>query len=85
MSGETLLRSAKGLPLAERMELCRGLWNDIVTSDELTPGEAEEIDRRLADHLDNPEEVVAWEDVKARLDAKYKFCRFSTPAAKQSN
>jgi putative addiction module component (TIGR02574 family) len=77
MSGETVLQTAKGLPLAERMELCRGLWNDIVTSDELTPGEAEEIDRRLADHLDNPEDVVAWEEVKARLDAKNKGYPFS--------
>ena len=24
------------------------------------------------DHLDNPNDVVSWEEVKARLDAKYR-------------
>jgi putative addiction module component (TIGR02574 family) len=54
------------------MELCRSLWEDIAASDELTPGEAEEIERRLAEHLKNPDDVVEWNEVRARLDAKYK-------------
>ena len=41
-------------------------------SHELTPGEAELIDRRLQDHLDNPDDVVSLEEVKAKLDAKYR-------------
>jgi putative addiction module component (TIGR02574 family) len=44
----------------------------IVSSPELTPGEAEFIDRRLQEHLDNPNDVVSWEEVKSRLDAKYR-------------
>ena len=66
-----VLKEACALPLAEQIELCRKLWDSILGSKELTPGEAELIDRRLRDHLDNPDDVVSWEEVKARLDSKY--------------
>ena len=72
MSSEMVFKEARALPLAEQIELCRNLWDGIVESKELTPGEAELIDRRLQDHLDNPNDVVSWEEVKARLDAKYR-------------
>ena len=72
MSSEMIFKEARALPLAERIELCRDLWDGIVESKELTPGEAELIDRRLEDHLDNPNDVVSWEEVKAKLDAKYR-------------
>ncbi|PYJ60896.1 MAG: addiction module component [Verrucomicrobia bacterium] len=72
MSSEMVFREARALPLVERIELCRNLWEDIVESKELTSGEAELIDRRLQDHLDNPDDVVSWEEVKAKLDAKYR-------------
>ncbi len=71
MSSETIFKEARALPFTEQVELCRNLWDDIVGSHELAPGEAELIDRRLQDHLDNPNDVVSWEEVKARLDAKY--------------
>ena len=67
-----VFREARALPLVERIELCRNLWEDIVESKELTSGEAELIDRRLQDHLDNPDDVVSWEEVKAKLDSKYR-------------
>jgi len=69
MSSEMLLKEARALPLAEQVELCRNLWNGIVGSHELTPGEAELIDRRLQDHSANPGDVVSLDEVKARLDA----------------
>ena len=71
MSSEMLFKEARALPLAEQIDLCRNLWDRIAGSHELTPGEAELIDRRLQDHLDNPDDVVSWEEVKAKLDAKY--------------
>jgi putative addiction module component (TIGR02574 family) len=73
MSSEMVFKEARALPLAEQIELCRNLWDGILESKELTPGEAELIDRRLQDHLENPDDVVSWEEVKAKLDAKY--CR----------
>jgi putative addiction module component (TIGR02574 family) len=72
MSTETVFKEARALPLAEQVELCRNLWDEIVESKELTPGEAELIDRRLQDHLKNPGDVVSWAEVKAKLDAKYR-------------
>jgi putative addiction module component (TIGR02574 family) len=72
MSSEMVFKEARALPLAEQIELCRSLWDGIVGSKELTPGEAELIDRRLQEHLDHPDDVVSWEEVKARLDTKYR-------------
>ena len=72
MSSEMVFKEARALPLAEQIELCRNLWDGITGSHELTPGEAELIDRRLQDHRDNPDDVVSLEEVKAKLDAKYR-------------
>ena len=71
MSSEMVLKEARALPLAEQIELCRTLLDGIVGSHELTPGEAELIDRRFRDHLANPGDIASLEEVKARLDAKY--------------
>ena len=71
MTSETVLKEARALPLAEQIELCRNLWDEIVESKELTSGEAELIDRRLQEHLDNPDDVISMEELKAKLDAKY--------------
>ena len=72
MSSEMVFKEARALPLAEQIELCRNLWDGIAGSHELTPGEAELIDRRLQDHRDNPDDVVSLAEVKAKLDAKYR-------------
>jgi len=72
MSSEMVLKEARALPLAEQIELCRNLWEGIVESRELTPGEAELIDRRMEEHISHPEDVVPLEEVKARLEAKYR-------------
>ena len=71
MSSEMVFKEARALPLAEQIELCRNLWEGIAGSHELTPGEAELIDQRLQDHLNNPDDVVSLAEVKAKLDAKY--------------
>ena len=72
MSSEMVFKEARALPLAEQIELCRNLWDGIIGSRELTPGEAELIDSRLQDHFKNPNDVVSLEEVKAKLDAKYR-------------
>jgi putative addiction module component (TIGR02574 family) len=72
MSSEMVFKEARALPLAEQIELCRNLWDEIVESKELTPGEAALIDQRLHDHLNNPNDVVSWEEAKKKLDAKYR-------------
>ena len=69
-----LFDTAKSLPLPERIELAKALWESIIQDGyepELTTEQAEELDRRVAAHAKNPDDVVAWERVKADLESKY--------------
>ena len=70
----SILDTAKSLPLSERIELVEALWESIIQDGyepELTTAQTEELDRRLAAHEKNPDDVVAWETVKADLESKY--------------
>jgi len=70
----SILDTAKNLPLSERIELVEALWESIILDGyepALTAAQAEELDRRLAAHEKNPDDVVPWEKVKADLESKY--------------
>ena len=70
----TLLETAKTQPLAERIRLAEALWENITLEGyepELTTAQTAELDRRLAEHQQTPEDVVPWESVKAELENKY--------------
>jgi len=69
MSSAQVLDLLEKLPVEEQREVFEQLREKF--DDELAPGEAELIDRRLQDHLNHPEDVIPFETVKARLDAKY--------------
>jgi putative addiction module component (TIGR02574 family) len=58
----------------ERIELVEDLWDSIAQHDvpTLTGEQKEELDRRYAEHLRDPRSASKWEDVKARLLARYK-------------
>lgn len=59
-----ILDTAKRLPLSERIELVEALWESIIKDGyepELTTAQAEELDRRLAAHEKNPDDVAEWE------------------------
>ena len=69
-----LLESAKALPLSERIALAEALWDSITSEGyepAVTPAQAAELQRRLAEHRDDPQSAVPWEKVKADLDAKF--------------
>lgn len=69
-----ILDTVKSLPLSERIELVEALWESILQDGyepELTATQAEELDRRLASHEKNPDDVVPWETVKADPESKY--------------
>ncbi len=59
---------------AERIELVQDLWDSIKPEDlpPLTADEMDELDRRLAEHHRDPSTAMPWEEVKARLLARYK-------------
>jgi putative addiction module component (TIGR02574 family) len=63
-----LLEEAKRLPLVDRAELFEALWESLREEGydpDLTPAQATELDARLQDHREHPEDVVSWEEVKA--------------------
>ena len=59
----------KSLSVDERLNIVEAIWDSIVADAadiEVTPAERELIERRLATYLANPNDVVPWEEVKAR-------------------
>ena len=70
MMNTTLLRQASLLDIEEQIELVEAIWNGIVSRQAvppLTESQKTELDRRLADHLDDPENVQSWHEVKAAM------------------
>lgn len=58
------------LGVEERLALVAEIWDSIAadgTAVSLTPAQADELDRRLADHLENPEDTIPWEEVAVSL------------------
>jgi putative addiction module component (TIGR02574 family) len=63
-----LLAQARQLSIVEQIELIETLWNDIVKRNAVPPpteAQLAELDRRLAEHEANPDDVVPWSEVKA--------------------
>jgi putative addiction module component (TIGR02574 family) len=71
---KALLQQLLELTPEERIELAEDLW-DSVEADEmppLTPEQKQEVERRYAELINEPEKGLKWEDVKARLLARYR-------------
>jgi len=63
-----LLDQARKLDVDEQIELVEALWDNIIEHNAvppLTEAQMAELDRRIADHEANPDDVVSWEEVKA--------------------
>jgi putative addiction module component (TIGR02574 family) len=63
-----LLQQASVLDIDEQIELVEAIWDGIVSrgaSPSLSAAQKTELDRRLANHLANPNDVVPWSEVKA--------------------
>jgi putative addiction module component (TIGR02574 family) len=59
---------------AERLDLAEELWDSVEPREipPLTKEQKQELDRRYAEHLRDPTRASKWEDVEARLLARYK-------------
>jgi putative addiction module component (TIGR02574 family) len=57
------------LSVAERLVLVEELWDSIAASTPtpITDAQRAELDRRLADHEANPDDVVSWEEVHSSI------------------
>jgi putative addiction module component (TIGR02574 family) len=63
-----LLQQARVLEVDEQIELVEAIWDGIVSRGlvpALTEAQQAELDRRLANHVANPNDVVPWSEVKA--------------------
>ena len=64
-----------GLPASERAELAIALWDSLSDAERedtlvVTPEQAIELDRRWAEHLENPASSVPWDDVRQKLQGR---------------
>jgi len=62
------LDQVRKLSVDEQIELVETLWDNIVERNAvppLTEAQTAELDRRIADHEANPDDVVSWDELKA--------------------
>ena len=74
MSATEILKAAESLPLNERIKLAQDLWDSVSgqgCDPDLTPEQAAELDRRLADFEKNPHDGIPWEQVEADLNKRF--------------
>jgi putative addiction module component (TIGR02574 family) len=74
MSATEILEAAKALPREGRIKLAQDFWGFVVEDEcdpDLTPEQAAELDRRLADFETNPHEGIPWEQIKAELNQRF--------------
>ncbi len=58
------------LSVAEKIQLVEDIWDSIAARTQplsLTQAQREELDRRLEDHRQHPEDGSPWEEVKKRI------------------
>ncbi|HEY1110549.1 MAG TPA: addiction module protein [Opitutaceae bacterium] len=73
MRAVEILDQLRSLPAAERREVVEKIWDEFADRDlEPTPKQMAELDRRLADHQENPNDVVGWQEMKAATDSKFR-------------
>ena len=63
------------LEIEERLALVDELWNSIAADSAaipLTDAQRAELDKRVADHEANPDDIVPWEEVKASITERLK-------------
>ena len=60
------------LPASDRAGLAMALWESLSDAEregefQLSEGDRAELDRRWAEHLENPDSAVPWSEVRSKL------------------
>jgi putative addiction module component (TIGR02574 family) len=72
MSASEILEQIEQLPPKEQHEVAEKVLEKYGNfDDELTPEQAAELDRRLAEFEKNPREGIPWEQVEADLNKRF--------------
>ncbi len=73
MSAAAILDQLRSLKPEERREIVGRIWDEFADRDlVLTSAQTTELDRRLADHRTNPTDVLSWQQMKSKIEAKYE-------------
>ena len=73
-----MMREIRTLSVDERIELAEATWDSVEEDGEdcdLTDAQKRELERRLAAYEANPDDVIPWEVVRRKLQAKSKVKR----------
>ncbi|WPL19135.1 putative addiction module component [Thiorhodovibrio winogradskyi] len=73
-----LLDQVRQLNVEDQLELVEALWNEISSRNAAPPptdAQIAELDRRLAEHDANPDDIVPWQQVKAEALTSIKESR----------
>ena len=70
-----MMREIRGLSVDERIELADAIWDSVEEDREeedcdLTDSQKRELERRLEAYEANPDDVIPWETVRQKLQAK---------------
>ena len=63
------------LGIEERLTLVEEIWDSIASDSNsvpLTDAQRSELDRRIADHEKDPNDVIAWHDAKSSISDRLK-------------
>ena len=66
----TTLKEITSLSIEDRIDLVQAIWDSIAAEQaypDLTEAQQQEIDRRIADHEANPDNILTWQEIKASL------------------
>ena len=72
MTRGQILAAILKLDTSERLDLIGDVWDSIDSKNlPLTPAQAAEVERRMADIERNPDLVISWEELRAELRAQF--------------
>jgi putative addiction module component (TIGR02574 family) len=63
----------KNLNVLDKLEIVEDIWQSIVTSNEKLPVSSlhkKDLDQRLKEYQNNPDDGSTWEEAKKRIDSK---------------
>jgi putative addiction module component (TIGR02574 family) len=79
VTAQDIEAEALKLPAEERVRLAQELWDSIAPEAEREPNllplseeQIQELERRLTEHDREPGAAIPWEDVRARLRARFE-------------